>query len=55
MFSLLCTYCRFLKNMLLAALWFLCEKPPMSTFLRHLMEAMNDLYIQGEQNFVFSV
>lgn len=42
-------FCRFLKkNMILGALWFSPEKPTMSSFLRPLIDAVNDLYVNGE-------
>ena len=37
-------YIRFKKrNMILAAIWFSASKPTMSTFLRPLMDAINDI------------
>ena len=55
---IVCTYivCRFSKrNMLLAGLWYSKEKPTMCTFLAPLVEEMNDLYVNGEQSFKYSV
>lgn len=34
--------------MILGALWFSDEKPTMTTFLRPLMDAFNDLYKNGK-------
>ena len=40
--------CRFLKkNMILGALWFSSEKPTMATFLRPLIDSLNNLYLKG--------
>jgi len=38
---------RFLKNMLLFALWFSRHKPLMSTYLRPLVDAVNTLLVKG--------
>lgn len=34
--------------MILAGLWFLTHKPTMSTYLRPLIDTMNDLFVNGE-------
>ena len=34
--------------MILGALWFSVQKPTMSTFLRPLIDSINDLYTNGK-------
>ena len=35
------------KNMILRAIWFSARKPTMSTFLRPLIDSIDDLYTNG--------